>query len=120
MFNIIAIHLNKFKSVEDFQRMLDDNNLDQLDAKKIYEQKSNGCTKLFIDKSTQSVMAYNMKGQKEITFQNNLRNFLKNLKSIDYNKGVYIISIDTILDKINKNGLESLSKREKEFLENIK
>jgi hypothetical protein len=43
--NIISIHLTRFKSVEDFQNLLDDNGIKNIDAKKLFEHKEAGYTK---------------------------------------------------------------------------
>jgi len=118
--NIIAIHLNKFKTVEDFQRLIDDNNLNEtVDAQKMIEHKEMGFTKMFFDATTKEGIAFVHKSDKKITFQPEFLDHLKNMKSIDFKKvSSFDLSIDSILDKINERGIESLSKKEKEFLEN--
>ena len=116
--NIISIHLTKFNSVDEFQKLIDDNKLVNIDAEKLFEHKQKGYLKGFLDKETHRIIAYTHKNdKKKIQFQDEFLDFLKNLKSIDTQKEEVELSIDMILDKISANGIDSLSKKEKTFLE---
>jgi hypothetical protein len=117
--NIISLHLTKFNSVSDLEKVLLDNNITNFCAQKIFEHKEKGYLKVFFDKTTQSIIAYTHKdNKKKIQLQDEFTDFLKNLKSIEYNREVGELSIDIILDKISSKGLNSLNRYEKAFLEN--
>jgi hypothetical protein len=117
--NIISLHLTKFNSTSELEKVLVDNNITNFCAKKLFEHKEKGYLKVFFDKTTQNVVAYTHKdNKKKIQLQDEFTDFLKNLKSIDYNREVGELSIDIILDKISLTGIDSLTKREKLFLEN--
>jgi len=119
MANLLAIHLNKFKTIEDLSKMLEDNGISILDAQKILTFKNEGYTKLFIDSETHKLKAFchiSLKG--DIKLCEDYVSELKNMKSLDVVKEPKDLSIDSILDKINNTGLNSLNKYEKAFLEN--
>jgi gamma-glutamyl phosphate reductase len=117
--NILSIHLTRFNTVEEIEKVLVDNNIKTLCAEKLFEHKEKGYLKVFIDGQTQCVIAYTHKDdKKKIQFQEEFTNFLKNMKSINFSREVEDLSIDIILDKISSKGIDSLTKREKLFLEN--
>jgi hypothetical protein len=121
--NIISIHLTRFKSVEDFQNLLDDNDIKNIDAKKLFEHKEAGYTKIFFDKTTFEAIAYVHKlSKKEITFQDDFKSFLKEMPSISFsnNDDSSSLDVDVILEKISERGVDSLSRKEKEFLDSLK
>jgi hypothetical protein len=120
--NIISIHLTRFKSVEDFQNLLDDNGIENIDAKKLFEHKEAGYTKIFFDKTTFEAIAYVHKlSKKEITFQDDFKSFLKEMPSISFsNDDSVYLDVDVILEKISERGVDSLSRKEKEFLDSLK
>lgn len=119
--NVISIHLNRFKSVEDFQRLLDDNGIENIDANKLFEHKESGYTKIFFDKNTFEAVAYvHESSKKEIIFQDNFKDFLKNMPSLSFKTDTKMsLDVDVILEKISEKGIDSLSKKEKEFLDNL-
>lgn len=117
--NIISIHLTKFNSASEIEKVLIDNNITKFCANKLFEHKEKGYLKVFFDKTTQNIIAYTHKdNKKKIQLQDEFTDFLKNLKSIDYSREIGDLSIDIILDKISLKGINSLTKREKMFLEN--
>lgn len=121
--NIISIHLTRFKSVEDFQNLLDDNGIKNIDPKKLFEHKEAGYTKIFFDKTTFEAIAYVHKlSKKEITFQDDFKSFLKEMPSISFsnNDDSSSLDVDVILEKISERGVDSLSRKEKEFLDSLK
>lgn len=114
--NILSIHLTKFNSVSEIEKALSDNNITNFCAKKLFEHKKNGYLKVFFDKTTQRIIAYTHKDdKKKIQLQTEFKDYLKNLKSISTKKKD--LSLDNILDKISESGIDSLTKREKSFLE---
>lgn len=117
--NILSLHLTKFQSVSEIEKALSDNNITNFCANKLFEHKENGYLKVFFDKTTQRIIAYTHRdNKKKIQLQDEFTDFLKNLKSIDSKKEVSELSLDIVLDKISLTGINSLSKREKIFLEN--
>lgn len=112
--NILAIHLNKFKSVEDFKTLLEDNNIKTIFPDKIFGMKDEGWTKVFVDKTSGYVIGYTHKTSKEIVLDETFELELRNMPSIDFSQKE--LSTDSILEKIHKHGMESLNKREKDYL----
>jgi hypothetical protein len=113
--------LKRFKSVESFQKLLDDNGIQNLDATKLFEHKESGYTKIFFDKNTLEAVAYvHESSKKEIIFQDDFKEFLKNMKSLSSKTdNKIVLDVDVILEKISKKGIDSLSKKEREFLDNL-
>ena len=120
--NIISIHLTRFKSIEEFKNLLDDNGIENVDAKKLFEHKEAGYIKIFFDKTTFEAIAYVHKSsKKEITFQDDFKSFLKEMPSISFSNDDSIdLNVDVILEKISEKGIDSLSRKEKEFLDSLK
>lgn len=113
--NILVIHLNRFKSIEDFKRLFEDNNITTLSPEKTFNSIQDGWKKVFIDKTTGYIIGYFHKDSKHLVIETDFMDFLNNAPSITFSKTV--LDVDTILEKIHKHGVESLSKREKEFLD---
>jgi len=116
--NIISIHLKAFKTVEEFKALLSDNNITFLSPEKLADAFEKGWKKVFIDKSTEIVIAYLHSGAKKISFDEELLDELNNMPSIGFSK--VELTMDSVLDKINAYGMDSLNKREKEFLKVVK
>lgn len=116
--SVILIDLTNITDVKDLELLIEDNGFDNIDAIKLMDHKKKGYRKLFFDKQTQATLAYtHINSSDKIIIQDNFQDFLKKLKPIDFTKDVKDISIDSILDKINESGIQSLSKREKQFLD---
>ena len=116
--NIISIHLKAFKTAEEFRALLSDNNITFLSPEAMEDAVKKGWKKVFIDKSTETVVAYLHSGSKTISFEEKFLNELNNMPSIGFSKSE--LTMDAVLDKINEYGMDSLSKREKEFLKVIR
>jgi hypothetical protein len=59
--------------------------------------------------------------KKEITFQDDFKSFLKEMPSISFsNDDSVYLDVDVILEKISERGVDSLSRKEKEFLDSLK
>jgi len=119
--NFLVIHLNKFKSIEEFNQVLEDNDISKVCPKSLYAMKLEGYTKVFLDNQTHEMFAFShttLKGK--IKFCDEFEDMLKTERSIDFDKKPKNISINSILDKINEKGINSLNRYEKEFLENNK
>jgi hypothetical protein len=116
--NVISIHLRRFKTLEDFEKVLEQNKLDRIDAESCYNLMLDGFTKIFIDKTTFKLIGYCHQDYKKIVnITEDFITHLKNMNSITFINNTQL-SIDSILDKINQFGLDSLTYKEKEFLKN--
>lgn len=116
--NIISIHLRRFKSIEDFQNLCDENNLDNIDAESLYNLMTNGYIKVFLDANSHEVIGLtHTENKRLLQISEEFIVHMKNMPSISL-KPKTVLTIDSILDKINSKGLDSLTKREKEFLNN--
>lgn len=117
--NVLSIHLKRFKTIEDFERLIDDNELDNIDPEACYQLMVEGFTKLFIDSNTYKIIGYQHGSDKRlIQISEDFIINLKHMNSITFKRRPQNFTIDSILDKINAKGIESLTKQEKEFLNN--
>lgn len=115
--NVISIHLRRFKTIEDFENLLDQNDLTRIDAQACYDLMLDGYTKVFLDKNTSRIIGYcHQTDKKLIQITEEFVLHLKNMNSINIQRKK--LSIDSILDKISQYGIESLTKTEEEFLKN--
>jgi hypothetical protein len=125
--NLILIELTNVKP-ENIERLLIDNGLnDELCHEKLAEMKAKGVDKLYVDSKTfetvASVFSDNpLKVMWERTFLVQILDMkpikFEGQKSKPKNVGSAKLDVDVILDKINESGIDSLTKEEKEYLEN--
>lgn len=118
--NVILIDLTGIKNTM-FKDLLEDNGLgDSISPEMLLAFKKDGYNKLWVDKQTLEIIAYIFNGSKEITINERYVSFLKKIKPIslkkESNEVVENYTVDSILDKISINGMESLSKKELNFL----
>lgn len=117
--NVISIHLRRFKTVEDFEKLLEDNDLNNVDPESCHKLMLEGFTKLFIDKNTYKIIGYcHSMDRKLIQISEDFIVYLRDMNSITPKKKPINFTIDEILDKINQYGIESLTYQEKKFLDN--
>ena len=117
--NVICIHLRRFKSVEDFQSLLDDNGLDTIDPESLYSIMLEGFTKIYLDINTHKIVALtHIDNKKLIQISEDFIIHLRRMNSITKKSKRNNLSVDSILDKINLKGIESLTEKEKDFLKN--
>jgi hypothetical protein len=117
--NVICIHLRRFKSVEDFQSLLDDNGLDTIDPESLHTIMLEGFTKIYLDVNTHKIVALtHIDNKKMIQISEDFIVYLRRMNSITKKSKRNNLSIDSILDKINLKGIESLTEKEKDFLKN--
>ena len=118
-FDLIRLDLSTIKTVEDCKKILFDNNISEsdvnpskaLDLKKIYDT-------VFLDSKTLFIVAYISKNRKDITFVNDLIEDMLEMKSINSRtRDTSELTVDFILDKINRFGFKSLTTKEQKFLE---
>jgi hypothetical protein len=117
--NVISIHLRRFKTLEDFERVLEENELHKIDAESCYKLMLEGYTKIFIDKETLKMIGYcHSVDKKLIQISEDFILYLRDMNSITFKTKKTDFTIDSILDKISQLGIESLTYQEKEFLKN--
>ena len=108
------------KTPADFEKIRDDNGIpeEKIDGKRLMALKKD-CDFLFYDTNTYCIVAFIHKGEKEIKFVEELTDYFMSLPSLSFKKEVDFseLEIDAILDKISANGMASLTKKEKAFLE---
>jgi len=114
-FNIIKIDLRLYKTSKQLQERFDALNFpSNMSVKKTIEMKKTADI-LFFDSKTLNIFAYVPKFESNIVLLDEFSSFLMNSeKEIEVDA---ILDIDIILEKISKKGVNSLNKKEKEFLE---
>ena len=119
----IKIDLRIVNSVADIERLRDDNGIpkEKMSPKKVLITKES-CDIIFYDATTFYMVAFIYKGETTINYVDELSEYLNSLTSIDFVKSYDFtdMSVDSVLDKIGATGLESLSQKEKSFLESQK
>ena len=119
--NLICIHLTRFYDLEDFRRMLRDNGLSAyIEAKVLLNLKHDGYLKLWLDNQTFRTVAWTSSpDKKRVHFSDDYSQFLKDMNSLTFVEpnNSTSLNLDTILDKIAKSGIESLTIHEKQFLD---
>ena len=119
--NLICIHLTRFYDLEDFRRMLRDNGLSSyIEAKVLLNLKHDGYLKLWLDNQTFRTVAWTSSpDKKRVHFSDDYSQFLKDMNSLTFVEpnNSTSLNLDTILDKIAKSGIESLTTHEKQFLD---
>lgn len=115
--NIIVLDLKKTK-VKDLKRLLIDNNIPdhKVTVKFLTEEKKNGGLKVFLDRTTYNVIAILYKGDSYPTFSMDFAVELSKLKNTAISS-VSNLDLNSILEKINESGMDSLTKSEMDFLD---
>jgi len=88
----------------------------------LLEAKRNKIAKVWLiiggyDKNSESLVAYTVKGNDTIIYNNSFGLFLNDIKSFELEKNIIELDVDTLLEKISKFGIKSLKKEEKDFLD---
>jgi hypothetical protein len=125
---VLSIHLLRFSELKDFEQLVIDNDLINLDAQQLYDFSNDGYTKVFVDSDTHKIIGLvHHSVKKEVIFSTDFITDLKNLPSLTIkSREVRDTSehkrdyLDYILDKISTSGIESLSKKEKKYLDDLK
>lgn len=83
--------------------------------------KENDIAKIWVDTQTKDVVAYTMKKNPQIQIGHEFSEKLNSMDVFSLPKKVKSLNLnmDSILDKISKFGIKSLSIEEKEYLDNI-
>jgi hypothetical protein len=116
MGHIICIDLTKFNN----EKLSEVSKLHSLDLDSLIKDKKSGFVKIYIDTQSGVLVAFTHKDSRnEITIADVFKNAIKTVEPIELkkkNKTLKVLTIDGVLDKISKYGIESLSDIEKEFL----
>jgi hypothetical protein len=114
--NIVCFDLTKFTKGGDIEKMCEDNGIpitEKIDPYVIWALKED-LNKIYYDPTVDEYVIFeDIDGN--IHYLDYFEEQLKSFPTLDFKK---YFDIDQILDKINKLGIESLSKEEKDFLEN--
>ena len=118
-FKIICVDLRKYSTYDDLKKLFEDNEIKGLYVEKILELREK-YPKIWIDIVGNELFAVLQKNG-EIILSVNTDNHLLALKSLKpHDKRLASdfsdLSLDSILDKINTHGMDSLTAREKYFL----
>lgn len=116
MKNIICIDLTKFNN----EKLSEVAKLYNLEEKSLVNNKKNGFAKLYINVLDGKLIAFTNKSNKdEVVIADIFMELLKSIPSVTIEKKQPKIelTVDNILDKISKYGIESLSVNEKKFLD---
>lgn len=132
MFNIICINLRDFNTKDEFAKFISDMNFDMdVDAYwdvKIGKWNGTKVWRIWIDSTTFNMVAF--ESRQEQNFASQFLEHLLNMEPIRpgdlspvlTQKTTQVknesMSIDSLLDKISLKGINSLSKEEKDFLDN--
>lgn len=117
MKNIICIDLTKFNN----EKLSDVVKPYNLDVSSFITNKKAGFVKLYIDITNSGMLvAFTHKDNRnELVISDVFKNSINSIEPIEAkkkNKTLKVLTIDNVLDKISKYGIESLSDTEKEFL----
>jgi hypothetical protein len=116
-FKVISISLNKYSTIEEYKKLAEDNNV-PLIPEAMIEMRAK-FSKAFIDIKNGIVVAV---VRKDGTFAltEDMEKSLSNIKPLTMKESNSALKldyeVDDLLDKINEKGIESLTKREKLFL----
>jgi hypothetical protein len=123
-FNFYKIDLRIINTLENCQRLLKENGVsdENVSAQKLFELKST-VDVIFLDQETFSIVAFIRKRERQIEFVKELFDEMFDIESFKYVKKdptpqAETLKLDFILEKISSKGLNSLTPREREFLDN--
>jgi hypothetical protein len=119
MKDIICIDLTKFNK----DKLVEVAKFVKIEVDSLLINKKEGFAKIFINNITGKVIAYTTKKDKKtILYTEDMRTMLDSMESVNVVKQpkTIILSVDRILDKISKYGVESLHVNEKKFLDSSK
>ena len=114
--NIICIDLTKFN----FEKLKEVSVKLNVKIEILVDNKKEGFAKLFVDTDLGIIVAFTTKRDKNrVVYTDVFDKLLLEMKSIEIVKEPVQLEMDTVLEKITKYGIDSLSKNEKEFLDNL-
>jgi len=130
--NLICIHLTSLRSLTEIDEMIENMEFTNMDADELWQMKKNGIQKIWLDASSLDLVYWidRENGRKNILINEDYISGLREMKSISYKKvkkSDFALTtdktesnIDSILDKINEHGIDSLTKKERDILDNAK
>lgn len=111
--DIICVDLTKFN----FEKLEEVSTKFNLDLDMLVSNKKRGFAKLFLDLRLDIIIAYTTKKNKrEIVYTDYIENVLSEMKPIEVKKEPVQLTVNSVLEKITKYGIDSLSDNEKDFL----
>ena len=110
-FSIRMIDLSKTKTIDEVKKMFDFNGL-LIDVESFVEGNP-GFDKIFIDSATSNIIGWTRAGSETITFDADFIEAIELMPSISPK-----LSVEVILKKIRETGIDSLNRKEVDFLEN--
>lgn len=117
--SIIAFHLDNFSSANELEDVLKSAGLhEKIQADRMFELKADGFDKVFLDVETGNAIAYHVKGMNPNQVVP-MQEFIAHLVEQPCVSRIIKrrpLDMDEILDKIYKNGMDSLTDRERSFL----
>jgi hypothetical protein len=115
MKNIICIEISKYNQ-DELSKMNKDLNLKRLDLNNFKRLEA---VKIWISLDTEELVSFTFieGGEDVLYFGDDYKKMFLDIKPFELPKKLKFLSIDSILEKITKYGMESLTKDEKEFLD---
>lgn len=114
-FHFLKIDLDSFQTYEELVEILVVNGIttEKISPRKLFDLKKTYIT-IFYDPITYSIVAYIKRGQSEIKFVKELIQLFNS--TVALSSEISELTVDDILDKISRRGLDALSTQEIEFL----
>lgn len=117
--SIIAFDLDNFKTVPELEEVLRDAGLsDHIDAVQMFGCKRDGIDKIYLDVNTGNAIAYHQRGLPPMQIVP-MQEFIHHIVSQPCVSEIITqqpLDLDDVLDKIYKRGIDSLTDRERKFL----
>ena len=118
--NCIVIDLTLF-NYQNLGRVLEASNLSDVNLEFLESSKKDGFAKLFFDIESSIVVAFTIKkNREEIILTSDFTDLLHTLKSVTITKASEELTTDkfnTLLEKISNHGINSLSTKERNYLD---
>lgn len=115
MENIICIDLKMFNHIK-LKEICE--NYD-LDYGSLLQNKYDGFAKLWIDIEKKIIISYTTKKDSTIQPTQSFQEILSKVEPVPVPKLQPVLNVDLILDKINKYGIDSIRKEERDFLDSL-
>jgi hypothetical protein len=115
MKNVVKIDLRKFNQAK-LKEACDKYGINYAS---MLNNKSKGFATIWIDIKLQYIVAYTTKNNTEVKYTDLFTDQLVSMKEVEMIKQPREITLDGILEKISKYGIDSLKLDEKDFLDNL-
>lgn len=117
--SIIAFDLDNFKTDEELEEVIMNAGLnDHIDAAQMFSCKKDGIDKIYLDVNTGNAIAYHQRGLPPMQIVP-MQEFIHHVISQPCVSEIITqqpLDLDAVLDKIYKRGIDSLTDRERKFL----